>query len=148
MRGGKRSVPPLSAFFCKKESLAKKMNRRAAPLSRLDRRFFEKKALQKTQWKNTRWFFLFLGWFGSAGCRPPYPSVLIRTHPYTGCRSPRHKQFIAPLRCRGLIDAFLEKSFAKKLNRVTPSTTYVCNMLSICTGNRAIILIKRLAVTN
>jgi hypothetical protein len=49
-----------------------------------------KKALQKTQWKNARWFFLFLGWFGSAGCRPPYSSVLIRTHPYTGCRSPRH----------------------------------------------------------
>ena len=31
-----------------------------------------------------------------------------------------------------------KESFAKKLNRVTLSTTYVCNMLSICTGNRAL----------
>jgi len=54
LRGGKRSVPPLSAFFRKKESLAKKVNCRAAPLSRLDRRFFGKKAWQKTQWSNIR----------------------------------------------------------------------------------------------
>jgi len=49
LRGGKRSVPPLSAFFRKKESLAKKVNCRAAPLSRLDRRFFGKKLGKKTQ---------------------------------------------------------------------------------------------------
>ncbi|MBE6359029.1 MAG: hypothetical protein E7057_07280 [Lentisphaerae bacterium] len=42
------------AFFRKKESLAKKANCRAAPLSRLDRRFFGKKAWQKTQWSNIR----------------------------------------------------------------------------------------------
>jgi len=41
LRGGKRSVPPLSAFFRKKESFAKKANCRAAPLSRLDRRFWK-----------------------------------------------------------------------------------------------------------
>jgi len=48
LRGGKRSVPPLSAFFREKESLAKKADCRAAPLSRLDRRFFEKKLGKKT----------------------------------------------------------------------------------------------------
>ena len=40
MRGGKRSVPPLSAFFHEKESLAKKADCRAAPRSRLDRFIF------------------------------------------------------------------------------------------------------------
>ena len=50
----------------------------------------------------------------------------------------QRKRIVAPLRCRGLIDAFLEKSLAKKLNRVTPSTTCVRNMLSTYIGNRAI----------
>jgi len=44
--------------------LAKKVNCRAAPLSRLDRRFFGKKALQKTQWSNTRVNVSFTGKLG------------------------------------------------------------------------------------
>jgi len=52
------------AFFCKKESLAKKMNCRAAPMSRLDRRFFGKKARQKTQWSNIRVNVSFTGKLG------------------------------------------------------------------------------------
>jgi hypothetical protein len=39
----------LGFFFRKKESLAKKADCRAAPLSRLDRRFFGKKLGKKTQ---------------------------------------------------------------------------------------------------
>ncbi|MBE6359599.1 MAG: hypothetical protein E7057_10200 [Lentisphaerae bacterium] len=49
----------------------------------------------------------------------------------------QRKRIVAPLRCRGLIDAFWGKSLAKKLNRVTPSTTCVRNMLSTYIGNRA-----------
>jgi len=76
LRGGKRSVPPLKpAFFHEKESSAKKANCRAAPLSRLDRRFFGKKAWQKTQLSNIRGVFLFdalRGMFNTrvrGGCR-------------------------------------------------------------------------------
>ncbi|MBE6357757.1 MAG: hypothetical protein E7057_00740 [Lentisphaerae bacterium] len=47
------------AFFCKKESLAKKMNCRAAPMSRLDRRFFEKKLCKNPVEEFPAGFFFF-----------------------------------------------------------------------------------------
>jgi len=52
----------------------------------------------------------------------------------------QRKRIVAPLRCRGLIDAFLGKKLCKKLSGVTPSTTCVRNMLSTYTGNRAFFL--------
>ena len=65
-----------AAFFREKESLAKKANCRAAPMSRLDRRFFEKKLCKKLSGRTPAGFFFF--WGGSV-----LRAAALRTHPYS-----------------------------------------------------------------